>query len=269
MNGCESGLFLPSKVGNIDCTFCLNCIKACPHDNVVIAARLPASELWNPKRRSGIGSLENRKDLATLAILFVFGALLNAFGMVSPVYAFMSWIAGFLGTTAEMPVLVTLFVLILVLEPLLLVGGAAYLTQRSIDRQSSLSAIALRFSYAFIPLGFGIWLGHYAFHLLTGFGTVVPVVQQALLDWGVAAFGKPRWDLGGISAGFVYPLQFGFVTLGLVGSLLVAFNIAERDYGPRGPVAFRPWAVVFVMLWLSAVWLLAQPMEMRGTFLGS
>ena len=30
----SSGLYLPAKVGNIDCTFCLDCVHACPHDNI-------------------------------------------------------------------------------------------------------------------------------------------------------------------------------------------------------------------------------------------
>ena len=37
--GCELALFQPTKVGNLDCTFCLDCVHACPHDNV--AHRLP------------------------------------------------------------------------------------------------------------------------------------------------------------------------------------------------------------------------------------
>ena len=40
--GCELALFQPRKVGNLDCTFCLDCVYACPHDNVGILARLPA-----------------------------------------------------------------------------------------------------------------------------------------------------------------------------------------------------------------------------------
>ena len=55
--GCELGLFLPSKVGNLDCTFCLDCVQACPHDNVALAARVPGAELLDLRRRSGIGRL--------------------------------------------------------------------------------------------------------------------------------------------------------------------------------------------------------------------
>ena len=32
--GCELDLFQPRKNGNMDCTFCLDCVRACPHDNV-------------------------------------------------------------------------------------------------------------------------------------------------------------------------------------------------------------------------------------------
>jgi polyferredoxin len=37
--GCELALFQPSKFGNMDCTFCLDCVQACPHDNVGILSR--------------------------------------------------------------------------------------------------------------------------------------------------------------------------------------------------------------------------------------
>jgi polyferredoxin len=49
--GCELGLFLPAKVGNLDCTFCLDCVQACPHDNIAIASRVPAAELVETGRR--------------------------------------------------------------------------------------------------------------------------------------------------------------------------------------------------------------------------
>ena len=123
--GCELALFQPMKEGNMDCTFCLDCVYACPHDNVGITARVPGSELWSDTRRSGVGRFSSRSDISVLAILFTFGALLNAFGMVSPVYAVQAWLADVMGTTAEAPVLGTLFFAALVVEPVLLLGRAA------------------------------------------------------------------------------------------------------------------------------------------------
>jgi len=267
--GCELALFQPKKVGNMDCTFCLDCVQACPHDNVVLGTRLPASELWADPRRSGIGVFSKRKDLAALALVFTFGALLNAFGMVSPVYAVQAWLAGVMGTTHEAPVLAMLFVAALVVEPVLLLGLAAWLTRRGAGTREPLLPLVTRFAYSLVPLGFGVWLAHYTFHLLTGLWTFVPVAQAAVASLGRPLLGAPRWGLGGLPERFVFPLELGFLGLGFLGSLLVAHRIAEREYPARAARAFAPWAGLCLLLTAAALWLLSQPMEMRGTFLGS
>jgi ferredoxin len=267
--GCELGLFLPKKTGNMDCTFCLDCVHACPHDNVVLTTRVPASELWEDPRRSGIGLFSRRKDLAALAVVFAFGALVNAFGMVSPVYAVEEWLARWMGTTHEAPVLGVLFLLLLVVEPILLLGLASWLTRRGAGTREPLVPLTNRFAYAFIPLGFGIWLAHYTFHFVTGLWTFVPVTQEALAAAGLPWLGAPSWGLTGLSPGLVHPLELGFLSLGLLGSLLVAYRIAERDYPVRAARAFAPWAGLFLLLAAAAIWLLYQPMQMRGTIMGS
>lgn len=266
--GCELGLFLPKKTGNMDCTFCLDCVHACPHDNVVLATRVPASELWADPRRSGLGLFSRRKDLAALALVFAFGALGNAFGMVSPIYAVEEWLARWMGTTREAPVLGTLFLLLLVVEPVLLLGLASWLTRRGAGTREPLAPLATRFAYAFIPLGFGIWLAHYTFHFVTSLWTFIPVTQDAMATAGLPWLGTPKWSLTGLSPGLVHPLELGFLSLGLLGSLLVAYRIAERDYPVRTVRTFAPWAVLFFLLTAAAVWLLYQPMQMRGTILG-
>ena len=42
--GCELNLFQPKKLGNFDCTFCLDCVQACPQENVGILRVLPGAE---------------------------------------------------------------------------------------------------------------------------------------------------------------------------------------------------------------------------------
>lgn len=266
--GCELALFQPNKVGNMDCTFCMDCVHACPHDNVAVSTKVPGSELWEKTRRSGIGRFENRNDLSVLALIFTFGALLNAFGMVSPVYAFQSWLAGVLNTTSELPVLATLFFLMLVAEPVVLLGLAAYSTSKWTATNEKLLPIIMRYAYALVPFGFGLWVAHYSFHFLTGIWTFIPVIQSTVADWGMPIFGEPLWRLSGMQPGLVYPLELGFLGLGLLGSLLVTYRISFREYKARPWQAFIPWAVLSVLLCVAATWLLNQPMEMRGTFLG-
>ncbi|MEJ2736538.1 MAG: FesM [Anaerolineae bacterium] len=284
LRGCELWLFQPRKFGNLDCTFCLDCVHACPYDNVGISGRLPASELWADPRRSGIGRFSRRPDVAALAALFAFGALLNAFAMVTPVYAVEDWLAELLHTSSELPVLAILFVVGLVIVPAGLLGLAAWLSRwggtgrgRSPGGtiQPSLNAWAARYAYALIPMGFGIWLAHYAFHFLTGFWTFVPVVQSFVADiLGTPLLGAPRWDLGPLlPASWLYPLELGLLGLGWFGSLLVAYRLATAegarpdDGAYRAWGAFVPWAVLLSLLFAAAIWLMGQPMEMRGTFM--
>jgi ferredoxin len=266
--GCELMLFQPQKRGNMDCTFCLDCVHACPHDNVALATRLAGSELWTDPRRSGVGFFSQRKDLSALVVVFTFGALLNAFGMVSPVYALESWLAARMGATHEAPVLGVIFLLLLVVEPALLLGLAAGLTRWGARMRDALLPLAARFSYALVPLGVGIWMAHYSFHLFTSLFTFIPVIQSAFADFGLPLLGQPAWHLGGLSPGWVHPLEMGFLGLGLLGSLLVAWRIAGREAPARAVAAFLPWAGLCLILWISAIWLMGQPMEMRGTMGG-
>jgi ferredoxin len=266
--GCELALFQPKKVGNMDCTFCMDCVHACPHDNVAVSTKVPGSELWADTRRSGIGRFGNRKDLSVLALIFTFGALLNAFGMVSPVYVFQNWLAGIMNTTSEATVLGTLFFLMLVVEPVVLLGLAAYGTSSWTATGEKLLPVVMRYSYALVPFGFGLWVAHYSFHFLTGIWTFIPVIQGMLTDWGIPILGAPAWQLSGLPEQLVYPLELGFLSLGLLGSLLVTYRISFREYKARPWQAFIPWAVLCVVLFCAALWLLNQPMEMRGTFLG-
>jgi hypothetical protein len=264
--GCELGLFLPSKVGNLDCTFCLDCVHACPHDNVAITARIPGAELVEGGRRSGIGRLASRPDIAALAVLFTFGALLNAFAMTSPVYALESWLAGAMRTSSEAPVLAVIFLASLGVLPLGLLGAAAGGSLRLVPRPgASVRTEAVRYAVALVPLGFGVWVAHYGFHLLTGALTIVPVSQTAVADLlGWSALGEPRWTWVGMRPGSVFPLQIGAVLLGAMGSLAVAHGIAEREHPGNAVRAAAPWAVLVVVLAVVALWVFAQPMEMRG-----
>jgi polyferredoxin len=266
--GCELALFLPRKVGNMDCTFCLDCVHACPHDNIGLVSRLPGAELWAEGSRSGVGRPHARKDMAALVLVFTFGALLNAFGMVSPVYAVQAWLSRVLGVTHRFPILAILFVASLIVEPAVLLGLAAWATRRATGTQKGLLALGTRYAFSLVPLGFGMWLAHYAFHFFTGVLTVVPVAQSALAELGWPALGEPNWGLGGIRVAAVYPLEFGFLGLGLVGSWIVAIRLGRQDHALAPWRAFLPWLVLHALLWASAMWLLAQPMEMRGTFLG-
>jgi hypothetical protein len=52
--------------------------------------------------------------------------------------------------------------------------------------------------------------------------------------------------------------------MGASGSLALAYLISERDHAERPLAAAIPWAVVTVAVAAAALWITAQPMDMRA-----
>lgn len=264
--GCELALFLPSKVGNMDCTFCLDCVHACPHDNIGIVSRLPGEELQSDPQRSGVGHLLRRPDVSALVALLTFGALMNAFGMVSPVYALERWLSGLLPISSPTVILSLIFIAVIVVQPIILLGSASLLSSRWVE--GTARQVLVRYTFSLAPLGFGMWLAHYGFHLLTGLYTLIPVIQNAVWSaFGRALLGLPQWTWVGLPVRFVQPIEYGFLLLGLLGSLSLAHHYAQEDSPSRSMRVFLPWAFVVLFVFVAGAWLIAQPMDMRATFL--
>jgi hypothetical protein len=148
---------------------------------------------------------------------------------------------------------------------LILLAAAAFTAAVAGGATRPLRAIALQYAPALIPFGFGVWLAHYGFHLFTGILTVVPATQSTAIDLlGAAALGEPLWRWAGMPPGFVSPIQLGFVVLGACGSIGLVQAITARDYPGARPLVSAPWFAVIVMMAATALWILGQPMEMRG-----
>jgi cytochrome c oxidase assembly factor CtaG/ferredoxin len=270
--GCELHLFQPRKVGNMDCTFCLDCIHACPHDNIGMPARPPGSDLWHGASGSGVGPLGKRPDLAVLVVVLVFGAFVNAAGMVGPVQTWRDWLGSLLGQPSPLLVTSLFYLLGLVVLPLLAVGGAAVLSRRWGRLPASWLEVATRYSYALVPLGFSMWLAHYSFHLLTSYDTVVPTAQRFVADFGWPDLGPPHWVASCCRpvAEWLPRLEVLCLDLGLLLSLYTGYRIAISQ-SPRlsqALWALAPWALLITLLFAAGIWLVFQPMEMRGTAFG-
>ena len=116
-----------------------------------------------------------------------------------------------------------------------------------------------------------MWIAHYLFHFLVGGLTILPVSQEYLASLGLPSFGPTAWSLGPlVPEAWLLPIEIMSLELGLLVSLVVGFRIAEREVGPgpRAYKAFSPWALLAVLLSFAGIWLLLQPMEMRGTLMG-
>jgi cytochrome c oxidase assembly factor CtaG len=220
--GCELDLFQPTKAGNFDCTFCLDCVKACPNDNVGVAAFVPAHTLTQSR-------FANRRDVAALALLVVLGAFLSAAAMTAPV---MGWTDGS-GLRVGLYFAIGLLVI-----PAVLVG---------------MNLQRLRFLLALVPLGASMWMAHYGYHLLTAGSSIVPAAAR-FLGMEIAMHGAtgqlPDWWR---------PVEILLLDGGLLITLYVQWRGAARKFG-----SFAPWALLAVGLYAVGLWILAQPMQMRG-----
>ncbi|HSH46189.1 MAG TPA: hypothetical protein VK966_10050, partial [Longimicrobiales bacterium] len=165
-SGCELWLFQPRKAGNMDCTFCLDCVQACPHDNVGVMARVPGAELVSDRWRSGIGRLTERPDLLALAMAVVFGGFVNAAGMIGPVHDVRATVGMALGTHSETVTWSLFFLTGMVVLPAALLALTTFVSRAAAGGEVPGRTVLLRFGYGLVPLGFGMWLAHYAFHFL-------------------------------------------------------------------------------------------------------
>jgi len=199
--GCELNLFQPTKRGNFDCTFCLDCVHACPQQNVAI---LPASSLLQDSR------WYKRRDVTALLLLLVIGAFVNAAGMTGPI---MMWMQ-------EQGAMSSFYYA----AALLLPAAAMFWGVRGEETS--------RFVLALVPLGFSMWLAHFSFHLVSSFAP---------------------------AAAWLTPAEILALDCGLLASLYLAWRISDRAFG-----RFAPWATFAVALYSFGIWILFQPMQMRG-----
>ena len=248
--GCELDLFQPRKSSNLDCTFCMDCVKACPHDNVTLLTVLPAATVIKDPYRSSLGRLSKRTDYAVLALIIIFGAFVNAAGMVQPVMMFEHQWHARLGSNA-MPLIVSLFVLtgaILLPAALVLACG---LLNAAVERGKSPLHFARRLTFALAPIGAAMWSAHLLYHLITG--------------WNVAA--AMRGSVGmPFTPDWLTPLQITILNAGLLLTLYVCWRICSPPIASwRHALAlFAPWATVACSLYCAGIWILLQPMQMRG-----
>lgn len=253
--GCGTELFVPAMRTNLDCVLCLDCVRACPYDNVALARRPRLHEVYQD-------SYPRRWDVAFLFLVFAFAGLGNGFGMVPPVYTLAAWLSGVLGTRNEALLLAIILGTIMVAMPVGLGLAAAWLSRRrgtAQERQEPLRVTMSRYAPAILPLAFAVWFAHYTFHFLTGALTAIPVLQNFLLDHGIAWLGRePNWSLAALlPMDWITALNIVVVVVGLMASLSA---LGRRGSRP----AQMPWMVLFLLVALAAVVIFTLPMEMRG-----
>ncbi len=257
VRGCELDLFQPKKVGNLDCTFCMDCVKACPHDNVSVRAAIPGKTLLTDVYRSSIRRLSTRTDWTVLALVIVFGAFVNSAGMVGPVVTWEHRLHGRLGPNA-MPWIVGVFTLTGVLVAPALSVAIAWLASRFMSRARIMADTVRRLSLALVPVGASMWAAHLLYHFGTSWSSVIPVINRNIGYSATQAIAiVPAW---------LTPAQILLLDAGLLMTLYLDWRMVKQMVsGLRRSVGLMlPWATLACSLYAVGVWILFQPMDMRG-----
>ena len=233
-----------------ECSLCLDCVRACPHDNLALRAQPIGHDL--AQFRSHRTSLDEATTVAAIlgVSLLQTVVMLNAWG---------AWQAG--------PLLYTvIFSSFGVGIPLVLLAGLSWLASRG-DRSSPGVAASLRmYAYAFLPLGLGLHAAH-NFHHLFGEGGAL---WTGLRAWTANATG---WALapaasGGVPAANANALFF-MQWLALAGGLYLAWQVSahlagrhatDRATALRMAAPIQLFAVAYTVM---SILVLASPMAHR------
>ena len=206
-------------------------------------------------------------------MVLVFGAFANAAGMVAPVVEQLDRWQAAGGFSSRLPVVSVFYLFALIVLPAVAIATAAAADGAGAGCRSARCNLPCACSYALVPLGFSMWLAHYSFHLLTSYDVVVPATQRFVAGLGWPLASDPQWIASCCRppADWLPRLEIVCLGVGLLASLYTAYRLAMREgASPALAVrAFLPWGLLIAALYALGVWIVCQPMQMRGTMMGA
>ncbi len=246
---------------NAECNLCLDCVRACPHDNLAFKTQMFATDLvqFQPRRKS--------LDEATTVAAILGVSLLQTVVMLN---SWQSW-QGSLVSLLHIPAGPALYTIVFlgfgVVVPLVVVGFVSYLSARGMASRPNAFAALRIYAYPFLPLGLGLHAAHNFHHLFGEGGALWQGVKAEFArytGWGadVILTTAPPTPM---APNTLYFLQWLALIGGLylaiwVGTRLVARNAMEsrQAFGTALPIFL--FAVAYTVL---NVLVLAAPMAHR------
>jgi len=270
--GCELQLYLPQKIGNMDCTMCMDCVKACPHENVGITAIFPLEALTGTRTAS-------RVDIAVVLLFVSFASLMNAAYMIAPVADRIdslrtqhSFLASNLGSLLLPATAFCLFLL----------GWLTFaFLVKKLSLQASTRHFFCQFAFAVLPLGLAIWAAHLGFHLATSAPSIVPVFQHAYADLIPISAGSAigMGEMAAMPASCrpleillipgskginLFGLQLWVLDLGVLLSFYFGWRVIRQNSHCNRLAMASMWIAAAGALYAVGIWIFSQPMQMRG-----
>lgn len=229
---------------NAYCGMCMECLKTCPKNNVVINLRPFGSDLLVGKER--------RLDEAYKAFIMLGCALLYSAVLLGP------W--GWIKAWANMDTLPhwlayasTLIMTTLLIIPSIF-GGAILLSQRLAKQQHTFRQLFIDYAYGLIPLGLAAWIAFSFGFVLTNISYAAAVVSDPF-GWGWNLFGTANVAWTPLLTSLLGFLQVGTLTVGLLFSVNIVHRIASQNSQATGQALKATVPIAGFMLAMTLIFM--------------
>ncbi|MFZ6029220.1 MAG: 4Fe-4S binding protein [Chloroflexota bacterium] len=244
---CPWGLYPVALRDSAVCGLCMECLRACPQDNLALNLRPFGEDIRSLHTAKRLPGSHRSLDAAFMALVMLGSALAFAAVFVGPwgglkSAAFAIGSAGWWGYAAGF-----LALNLLVLPGLF--GSATWLGQKLSGSRIPLQREISNQAQALLPLGLMAWIAFTVSFALPKLGYVLGVINDPLgWGWKLLGAGYTFWSPGVSRAGA--PLQATLLLGGLFWSLYVARQVSADT--PRGALPVQVFALAFslAMLWL-------------------
>jgi polyferredoxin len=270
-HGCPMFEMIPTMDSNNLCTFCGECIKSCPKNNLTLRIRPFFKDAWTTQKRC--------LDEAALAIVLVGISIFVTGDMLEPwkgwmesatkVIPFNQFGIEYRYTAELITKSILYFSASLLLVPGLMLLASA-ISNRLVRKNNphGLKQTFITFGYMFVPIGLSLHLAHNLGHLLNESGKVIPAFQRVTNTFTPFYIGEPNWRLAAqplIDASLLYWIQMGLFLVFYIFSLYAGYRLAINNYEDDRTAfnALIPMILLSFFLMIVNVYLLNLPMAPR------
>ena len=244
--GCPWQVFPGGLVKNTSCGLCVECLRTCPHDNIVLNLRPVGADLAQPRGRG--------LDEAFKALIMLGSAIAYAAVMLGP-WGGLKAAAYAVGSLAWWGYAGAFLGLVLVVLPGLLL--AAVLAGRGLAHSHQRVRRAfVALAYPLVPLGLAAWVAFSLAFVFASLSYLWPVLSDPF-GWGWNLLGTAQVGWQPYAMAIVPWLQTVVLAGGLAWATRTALSIA-REHLPEHAARLQAMPVVAFCLAASAgmLWLL-------------
>jgi polyferredoxin len=220
--GCPWMVFPGGLTKNTYCGTCMECLRTCTEDNILIQVRPIGSDLSVPNGR--------KLDEAYKAFIMLGSAIVYMAVLLGP-WGFMKKAAYSVGSMGWLTYALTFLGFVLVLLPSLFYV-AVLVGRRLAGLRITPKRQFISLSYALVPLGLCAWIAFSLSFVLTNLSYILPVVSDPF-GWGWNLFGTAGVAWTPYLTSTIPFLQVLALLTGLVGSVMIARRIAGEGTTQR------------------------------------